>query len=95
MNVASPDVMTHGVVCRNCGKPIRLSRSLLKRRIAAGNSDLTTKIFPARCKRCGREKLYGIDEIRDLFSDSNIRDARSFKMEATSNVPPECQPDDT
>lgn len=53
---------TQGVLCRNCGKPIRLSHALLNGRIATVNSDLASKIFPARCRRCGRENLYSIDE---------------------------------
>ena len=70
MTAVIPDVVTHGVVCRNCGKPIRLSRALLNRRIATVNSDLASKIFPARCRRCGRENLYSIDETSDLRRNS-------------------------
>jgi len=64
--VAKP--VGHGVVCRNCGKPIHLSARVVERKNP--NPELITKIFPARCKRCSRESLYSLEEIVEFTADS-------------------------
>lgn len=56
-----------GVECRKCGKPIRLSNSLLKR--MDSNRELAPKTFAARCKRCAQEGLYVVKEIVEFRQD--------------------------
>jgi hypothetical protein len=61
MTAAVAKSVPRGVVCRNCGKPIHLSATVVERKNS--NPELITKIFPARCKTCNRESLYNLDEI--------------------------------
>jgi hypothetical protein len=59
-----------GVSCKFCGKPIRLSKSFLKRKAAinwdAGAQELTTRVFSARCRCCHHEAIYEMDQIGNL-----------------------------
>jgi len=61
-----------GVICRNCGKPIRLSAKVIKRRTASNatetnqNPDFITQVFSARCRRCQKESLYTLAEIENI-----------------------------
>ena len=65
-----------GVSCRRCGKPIRLSASLLKReaalRSAEASQELSSRVFPARCRRCHAEAIFALDQIAD-FSKRDSR----------------------
>jgi ribosomal protein S27E len=60
-----------GVICRHCGKPIRLSATLLKRELnitIAPTLDpaLYSRVFPVRCRHCHKEAIYALDQIADL-----------------------------
>jgi hypothetical protein len=70
MNVVLAGSIFRGVSCRNCGKPIRLSASLLSRQDLieplGTNADLVTKVFPARCRRCHKEGLYTVADIAEF-----------------------------
>jgi hypothetical protein len=61
-----------GVVCKFCGKPIQLSPSILKRVILVQTettvADLTSKVFPARCRACRVEAIYSLDQIAQLHA---------------------------
>ena len=59
-----------GVACRHCGKPVRLSASLLRREAEmnhlesdSDHQQLHTRVFPARCRACHQEGIYALDEI--------------------------------
>ena len=47
MNAVAVEPTFPGVICRNCGKPIRLSAAVIQRQ-ANQNKDLVTKVFSAR-----------------------------------------------
>jgi len=61
-----------GIYCKHCGKPVRLSHSLLRREEAikqnesAIHQDLQSRVFPARCKKCHGESIYSVSQIVDL-----------------------------
>ena len=61
-----------GVICKHCGKPVRLSLALLKRKETNPEAELFTKVLPARCKSCRRESLYSLEEIIE-FPDEKRR----------------------
>jgi len=65
-----------GVSCRRCGKPIRLSASLLKREAALKGAEpsqeLSSRVFPARCRRCHAEAVFALDQIA-VFSERDSR----------------------
>ena len=54
-----------GVTCKHCGKPVRLSVALLKRKEMNLQPELQTRVFSARCKSCRREGLYSLEEISE------------------------------
>lgn len=71
MQGAAVPVKDRGVPCRYCGKPIRLSASILKRETKMKNDiedpkRLQSKVFPARCRSCRAEGIYTLDQIVDL-----------------------------
>jgi cytochrome c5 len=72
MQSAAIQVRNRGVSCRHCGKPIRLSASLVRRETElktnqpASDQQLQTKVFPARCRACHGEAIYTVDEIIDF-----------------------------
>ena len=63
---------SHGVACFHCGKPIRVSTALARRK--AGFDQLTSnaqewrsKVFSLRCRNCGHEALYALSQIQDFL----------------------------
>jgi ribosomal protein S27E len=73
MPAASPTVAKfRGVLCRFCGKAIRLTGSTAEKE-AAFNQDeskerhnLRSRVFPLRCKRCGTEGVYVFTEVSTM-----------------------------
>jgi hypothetical protein len=62
-----------GVLCRHCGKPVRIP-SLVSRKDNEnqGHHDsndtrfqLISRVFILRCRSCERESIYAIDQIVD------------------------------
>jgi hypothetical protein len=67
-----------GVMCRYCGKPVRIP-SIVQRKDSedhglntnAGDSrahspySLVSRVFVLRCRSCERESIYAIDQIVD------------------------------
>jgi hypothetical protein len=61
------------VLCRHCGKPIRVPALVTKReREFLGSADssdvhchLISRVFNARCRSCERESVYSINQIVD------------------------------
>ena len=62
---AVAEATIQGVICRNCGKPIRLSATVIQRQ-SHQNTDLVTKVFSARCRKCRKESVYTLTEIEDI-----------------------------
>ncbi len=62
-----------GVLCRHCGKPVRIPTSVLRKDSEnQGHHDpndtsfhLISRIFVLRCRSCERESVYAIDQIVD------------------------------
>lgn len=63
-----------GVFCVRCGKPVRLSSRLVKRETAMKMNEadprqqLQSRVFLVRCRACGAESIYALDQIVDLPS---------------------------
>jgi len=70
MHATATRTKFRGVSCRRCGKPIRLSASLLKREAALKGAepsqDLSSRVFPARCRRCHAEAIFALGQIADF-----------------------------
>lgn len=62
-----------GVLCRHCGKPIRIpgivlrkdSESQGQRDPSDANFHLISRVFVLRCRSCEREAIYAINQIVD------------------------------
>ena len=62
-----------GVVCRHCGKPIRVPGIVLRKdNEFQGQHDpndnhfhLISKVFVLRCRACERESIYAVNQIVD------------------------------
>jgi hypothetical protein len=62
-----------GVLCRHCGKPIRVPGIVLRKdNESKGHHDandnhfhLVSRVFVLRCRACERESIYAISQIVD------------------------------
>ncbi len=62
-----------GVLCRRCGKPVRIPEMVSKRESASHlprDSDdsqyhLVSQVFVLRCRACQKESVYAINQIVD------------------------------
>ncbi|MGB7846197.1 MAG: hypothetical protein WBL63_11315 [Candidatus Acidiferrum sp.] len=62
-----------GVLCRHCGKPVRIPGIVLRKDSEIhGQHDsndelfhLISRVFVLRCRSCERESIYAIDQIVD------------------------------
>ncbi len=62
-----------GVLCRHCGKPVRIPSLVSKKENAyLGKQEdrdtqflLTSRVFVLRCHACERESIYAINQIVD------------------------------
>ncbi len=67
-----------GVYCRLCGSPIPLPASILQRESMLNQNEPSSaehwrsKVFPHRCRTCGRETIYALNHIRDFEDHSPI-----------------------
>jgi hypothetical protein len=73
MGAATSSQQFRGVLCRHCGKPVRIP-SLVSRKDNEnqGHHDsndrqfqLISRVFILRCRSCERESIYAIDQIVD------------------------------
>lgn len=71
--IATTQETFRGVTCRHCGKPVRLSASILRREAELNRAEtskeevlLHTRVFPARCRACHEEGIYALEEIIDF-----------------------------
>jgi len=73
MSVDSPTQSFRGVLCRDCGKPVRITGSVLRKdNEAHGRAQpdetqfqLISRVFILRCRSCERESIYAINQIVD------------------------------
>jgi hypothetical protein len=70
-----------GVLCRHCGKPVRVPKIVLRKDDENhGNHihddsqfQLISRVFVLRCRSCERESIYAIDQIVDCtFAGASI-----------------------
>jgi len=62
-----------GVLCRHCGKPVRIPGIVLRKDSESqGQQDTTdtrfqlvSRVFVLRCRSCEREAIYAINQIVD------------------------------
>jgi len=62
-----------GVLCRHCGKPVRIPNIVLRKdsenhgHHASDDThfQLISRVFVLRCRSCERESIYAIDQIVD------------------------------
>lgn len=62
-----------GVLCRHCGKPVRIPGIVLRKDSESqGQQDssdtrfqLVSRVFVLRCRSCEREAIYAINQIVD------------------------------
>jgi hypothetical protein len=71
MNAAHVHSVFRGVVCKYCGRPIRLTSPFIKREMAIKNDDtkieqLRSRVFLKRCRNCLKESLYDLDQISEF-----------------------------
>lgn len=90
--MASPVVSQkfRAVVCRHCGKPIRVPGLISKKELEfQGLTDsgdvhyhLISRVFNVRCRSCERESVYSINQIVDypypLAPSANDRKASTL-----------------
>lgn len=73
MPVETPSQQFRGVLCRHCGKPVRVPKIVLRKdhEIQDHRSSddvrfqLVSRVFVLRCRSCERESIYAIDQIVD------------------------------
>lgn len=73
MSAAAMSAHYRGVVCRHCGKPIRIPGIVLRKdRECQEQHDpadthfhLVSRVFVLRCRSCEREAIYAINQIVD------------------------------
>jgi hypothetical protein len=73
MSAESLSQQFRGVLCRHCGKPVRVPKLVLHKESAshelAHSNDtqfqLISRVFVLRCRSCEKESIYTIDQIVD------------------------------
>ena len=75
--VAAPvRVKIRVISCQHCGKPIRLSPSMLKREANIKQGELSfdqglqSRVFTVRCRHCHKEAIYSLNQITDIATKS-------------------------
>jgi len=69
-----------GVLCRHCGKPVRVPGIVLRKdRETRGHHDandsqyhLISRVFVLRCRSCEREGIYAISQILDCKTEHMV-----------------------
>jgi hypothetical protein len=62
-----------GVLCRRCGKPVRVPDLVTRRESASHHSNdsgdmqyhLVSQVFVLRCRSCQKESVYALNQIVD------------------------------
>ena len=82
MSAESSSNHFRGVLCRHCGKPVRVPGIVLRKDTEnRGHHDaddvqfhLISRVFVLRCRSCERESIYAIDQIVDCtFAQAQAR----------------------
>jgi hypothetical protein len=78
--VSSATEHFRGVLCRHCGKPVRVPGLVLRKdRETQGYHDasdshyqLISRVFVLRCRACQREGIYSISQILDCCANQPV-----------------------
>ena len=73
MAAVAKSAQFRGVLCRHCGKPVRVPGIVLRKdNESHGSQDsndvqfhLVSRVFVLRCRSCERESIYSISQIVD------------------------------
>ncbi|HXX99583.1 MAG TPA: hypothetical protein VEI54_01605 [Candidatus Limnocylindrales bacterium] len=73
MSAVATSAHFRGVLCRHCGKPVRIPGIVLRKDSEChGQHDpndeqfrLISRVFVLRCRSCERESIYAINQIVD------------------------------
>jgi hypothetical protein len=73
MSATATSAQFRGVLCRHCGKPVRIPGIVLRKdNECHGQHDpndeqfrLISRVFVLRCRSCERESIYAINQIVD------------------------------
>jgi len=73
MSAVATSAHFRGVLCRHCGKPVRIPGIVLRKDSEChGRHDandeqfrLVSRVFVLRCRSCEREAIYAINQIVD------------------------------
>lgn len=79
-----------GVVCRHCGKPVRIPGIVSRKESAyLGKHEendsqflLASRVFVLRCRACERESIYAINQIVDCAMPQTMAVAASHSEAA-------------
>jgi hypothetical protein len=73
MSSAQTTHHARGVLCRHCGKPVRIPRLVSENEAHASQSydgkthyQLVSRVFVLRCRSCERESVYTVNQIVDI-----------------------------
>ena len=74
MSVETLSERTRGVVCRYCGKPVRVPKIVREKsdshapQAVEGEAhyQLVSRVFVLRCRSCERESVYAMNQIVDI-----------------------------
>lgn len=76
MVVSAFQAKIRGILCQYCGRPIRLSKAILKREVTikqeekSFGEELRSRVFTVRCRVCHEEGIYSLNQITDVGEDS-------------------------
>ena len=72
MSATATSAQFRGVLCRHCGKPVRIPGIVLRKDSEFHGHDpideqfrLISRVFVLRCRACQREAIYAINQIVD------------------------------
>jgi len=73
VELSSQQFQFRGVLCRHCGKPVRVPTLVLRKDSEnhgqpvsdEAQFKLISRVFVLRCRSCERESIYAIDQIVD------------------------------
>lgn len=63
-----------GVLCRHCGKPVRVPNMVMKKESESHDQQdsnqteyhLISRVFVLRCRSCEKESVYNVNQIQDF-----------------------------
>jgi hypothetical protein len=82
MAAVAKSAQFRGVLCRHCGKPVRVPGIVLRKDSESHGTDsnnaefhLVSRVFVLRCRSCERESIYAINQIVDCPPVPNVAES--------------------